>query len=169
MAENKLKRFWRNIFLKKLEWQLYPEMQSEKQEERIAEAVIGLLLLKGGHLRDDIRTRNEKTAKELEFLEDIFEITSYPDCSTKKTLSLILGMSQKTIQIWFQNKRRCLKAASSKEALAEKSNFTSFKLSKGQLQKRSFANTKIFTQKSISPANILEIYCKNFGIAWDFS
>lgn len=142
-------------------------METSYIEEEVAEAVIGLLLLKGLYLKSP-KARNEKTSKELEFLESVFEVSSYPDFKVKKVLSILLRMTQKTIQIWFQNRRRNIKSVIRREALAERSNFMNFKIVNGQVNRKRYLESGFFVQKDISIARILRIYCKIFNIDWVF-
>eukprot|EP01087_Luapelamoeba_hula_P003859 TRINITY_DN1373_c1_g1_i3.p1 TRINITY_DN1373_c1_g1~~TRINITY_DN1373_c1_g1_i3.p1 ORF type:complete len:815 (-),score=195.80 TRINITY_DN1373_c1_g1_i3:57-2501(-) len=56
---------------------------------------------------DDKRQR--ATPEQIELLEKVFGVTPLPTAQTKAELSQRTGMSQRRIQVWFQNKRARLK------------------------------------------------------------
>lgn len=145
-------------------------MEATAVEEDVAEAVISLLLMRGRKIFvSEIGTRNEKTSKELCFLENVFMVSSYPDGRTKQILSILLGLSQKTIQIWFQNRRRCLKSTVKRQVLVSKNNFNGLKLSNERLYRKMCVDSQFFAQKSVSSAVIVKTYCGTFGISWGFA
>eukprot|EP00866_Antonospora_locustae_P000334 jgi/Antlo1/334/1660 len=143
--------------------------EKNRVEEDMAEAVLGLLLLRSTVNRTVERPRSEKTSRELSFLEDIFEISCYPDGGTKQVLSLLLGMPPKTIQIWFQNRRRCLKSTVRRGVLAEKNRKSESQMQNERLYIKMCMDSKLGQQRSVPMAVIVRVYCRAFGISWNVS
>ncbi|GBB91968.1 hypothetical protein RclHR1_19450005 [Rhizophagus clarus] len=53
--------------------------------------------------------RTRVTPEQLEILEDIFKTNTSPNSKVRETLAEKLNMSERTIQIWFQNRRAKMK------------------------------------------------------------
>ncbi|RVD90965.1 homeobox domain-containing protein [Tubulinosema ratisbonensis] len=145
-----------------------PFMHNFTLTEPVADAIIGLLLAKKeGEKRSEI-LRAEKTAKEIAVLEEIFNLSNYPDSTTKKTLSVLLNMQQKTIQIWFQNRRRYIKStfknAKKKTILTRKDNFDERIIAKKDCYSSIYRTGKSFVQTSLPTSLILSIYFKIYNI-----
>lgn len=140
--------------------------ETSRLEENMAEAVVGLLLLRGTAKSTEERPRSEKTSRELGFLEDIFEISCYPDGETKQVLSLLLGMAPKTIQIWFQNRRRCLKSTVRRGVLAEKNRESESQMLNERLYRKMCMDSRLGQQRGVPMAVIVRVYCRAFGITW---
>lgn len=127
----------------------------QELNEVVSEIVIGILLLKAS-ARPEMRLerRTEKTTKELNLLEAVFMLSTYPDYITKKSLSVLLGMNQKTIQIWFQNKRRYLQSDMKRtRVLRTKTNWN-------HLGSKNMS----FPQTKVSSKALLLLYMREFGI-----
>ncbi|CAD27070.1 putative protein with homeobox domain [Encephalitozoon cuniculi GB-M1] len=56
-----------------------------------------------------------KTHIQVYVLTKIFEITQYPSHDTRQNLAILLNMSPRTIQIWFQNSRSVSRGAAKKK------------------------------------------------------
>ena len=143
-------------------------MEITSAEEDVADAVMSILLLRGSIRSHTVKVRSEKSATELRFLENVFRVSSYPDGKTKYLLSVLLRMNQKTVQIWFQNRRRCLKSSVMRQVLANKNSFSRCGVPEERLYKKIRAGPRILSHKSVSSAAILRIYCDTFGIRWCF-
>lgn len=78
------------------------------REEEI-EAVVGLLKINSLHRKSYFNMKTKKTLLQETVLKEIYEITAFPSSITREELSLLLGMSPKVTQIWFQNKRAKLR------------------------------------------------------------
>ncbi|AFN83754.1 Homeodomain-containing transcription factor [Encephalitozoon romaleae SJ-2008] len=55
-----------------------------------------------------------KTRTQVDVLKKIFEITHYPSHDTRLNLAILLNISPRTIQIWFQNSRSVSRGAKKK-------------------------------------------------------
>ncbi|ORY96766.1 homeobox domain-containing protein, partial [Syncephalastrum racemosum] len=53
--------------------------------------------------------RRRATAKQLEVLNKVFERTFFPSTQLRAELGRQLGMSPRTVQIWFQNRRQAIR------------------------------------------------------------
>ncbi|ADM12223.1 Homeodomain-containing transcription factor [Encephalitozoon intestinalis ATCC 50506] len=71
------------------------------------EAILGLIKLR--RLSDKsylgLSGYKYKTRVQVYVLKQVFEITPYPPHDTRQNLAILLNMSPRTIQIWFQNSR----------------------------------------------------------------
>ncbi|KAJ9069724.1 hypothetical protein DSO57_1015615 [Entomophthora muscae] len=61
--------------------------------------------------------RARATRAQLEILEAAFAINSHPNLKVREELGTKLGMTERSVQIWFQNKRAKTKASLRKRAL----------------------------------------------------
>ncbi|WEL39491.1 homeobox domain-containing protein [Encephalitozoon hellem] len=59
-----------------------------------------------------------KTRMQVDVLKKVFEITHYPSHDTRLNLAILLNISPRTVQIWFQNTRFVSKGAKKKESQA---------------------------------------------------
>lgn len=53
----------------------------------------------------DRRKRKRTTIDQYNILDGVFQLQPFPDSETRRNLSLRLGISQRRIQVWFQNRR----------------------------------------------------------------
>lgn len=90
--------------------------------EKEAIAVIGLL--KFNHKRNDIISKPKNTFQ-IQLLSRIFNLNKFPSEDVKQDLSIILSLSYKSIQIWFQNKRQRSKIEQKIDVRAERSVYIS--------------------------------------------
>lgn len=75
--------------------------------EKELEAVMGILKLKKGIvMRPGWSEKVKKTPFQIKVLQEIFKITEFPSTGTRKDLSLLLSIPQRSIQVWFQNTRQ---------------------------------------------------------------
>ena len=128
--------------------------------------LFSLLLLKNGETISVGRT--EKSFKEANILEEVFNIASYPDCETKRNLSILLKMSHKTIQIWFQNRRRYIKNGMKKRTVLKIKNYLNegkqtYFISQNDNYKIN-GDGQVVVQVSVKGETLLMIYSKHFGI-----
>jgi hypothetical protein len=74
------------------------------REELAGQAVLGLLKLRNeGRLPPN---RNKKSSLQNYVLRYVFNINMYPSQQTKLDLSVLLNLSIKAINVWFQNERQ---------------------------------------------------------------
>ncbi|KAI9013994.1 hypothetical protein CLU79DRAFT_768000 [Phycomyces nitens] len=59
--------------------------------------------------------RRRANAKQLEVLNRVFERTSFPTTQVRNELGQQLGMSPRTVQIWFQNRRQAIRMQEKKQ------------------------------------------------------
>ena len=55
---------------------------------------------------DDMHKRRRMDTRQLHVLESVFEYTYFPSTELRQELAQQLGLTSRTIQIWFQNKRQ---------------------------------------------------------------
>ncbi|KAI8139801.1 Homeodomain-like protein [Fennellomyces sp. T-0311] len=53
--------------------------------------------------------RKRATAKQVQVLNQVFEQTLFPSTQLRMQLGKELGMSPRTVQIWFQNRRQAIR------------------------------------------------------------
>ncbi|KAI7885439.1 uncharacterized protein EV154DRAFT_567756 [Mucor mucedo] len=60
------------------------------------------------HVDDDYSKirRKRATVKQTQALQKVFEMTAFPSTILRENLARYLGMSPRTVQVWFQNKRQ---------------------------------------------------------------
>lgn len=82
-------------------------MEARKNE---IEAAIGLLKISSLKRRNPgFGVKVKKTNLQQAVLKSVFEITNFPSTETRNELALLLGISQRSVQVWFQNKRQISK------------------------------------------------------------
>ncbi|KAF9764295.1 Homeobox protein HD-8 [Nosema granulosis] len=82
-------------------------IQDINRQELTIQAALGLVKLSKEGKEDECEfMRNKKTDFQNTVLKDVFDLTMYPSSQTKMDLSIMLDLSTRTIQIWFQNERR---------------------------------------------------------------
>lgn len=76
-------------------------------DQKTLEAVLGLLKFKrGGSFYIPFQEKIKKTPFQIKVLSELFKMTEFPSTTTRKDLSLLLGIPQRSIQVWFQNSRQ---------------------------------------------------------------
>ncbi|KAI8638274.1 hypothetical protein BD408DRAFT_423271 [Parasitella parasitica] len=62
--------------------------------------------------KDDfpLKPRRRRSSKQLDMLNKVFERTFFPSTQLRAELGRQLGMSPRTVQIWFQNKRQAIRS-----------------------------------------------------------
>ncbi|KAK6090508.1 hypothetical protein P3W45_000605 [Vairimorpha bombi] len=80
------------------------------REELHAQATLGLLLMKNGSEGGNT-LRSKKSFIQNLVLKEIFKLTMFPSSQTKIDLSILLNLSRKTINVWFQNERQSEKVS----------------------------------------------------------
>ncbi|KAI8978601.1 homeobox domain-containing protein [Pilobolus umbonatus] len=61
------------------------------------------------HSSDDLKKRTRVTPSQLSILEETFNMSATPDSKMRKQLAVKLQMPERSIQIWFQNRRAKVK------------------------------------------------------------
>lgn len=79
------------------------------QPEKEIQAVMGIMKLRNTWKFEDQNIKFKKSPFQIKVLEKIFRITNFPSSSTRKDMSLLLCMPEKSIQVWFQNARQAIK------------------------------------------------------------
>ncbi|WUR03796.1 homeobox domain-containing protein 14 [Vairimorpha necatrix] len=86
------------------------------KQELIVQAALGLIKIKKSGREEDLDLmRNKKTLFQNTVLKEVFKLNKYPSTQTKIDLGILLDLSIRTIQIWFQNERRNKKSESKDE------------------------------------------------------
>jgi Homeodomain len=66
--------------------------------------------LKDNNTFDDIKKKRQRTSKEqLQALNQLFEVSDLPTSKQRQELGDKIGMSPRSVQVWFQNKRQNMK------------------------------------------------------------
>ncbi|EJW04966.1 hypothetical protein EDEG_00083 [Edhazardia aedis USNM 41457] len=84
--------------------------------EKEAEAVFGILLLHNNTSKNLYKRARYacKTKKQYMMLEAVSKITMYPSAATREVLACLLGLTPRSIQIWYQNRRKIVSKAHKK-------------------------------------------------------
>ncbi|KAK1351055.1 homeobox domain-containing protein [Hamiltosporidium tvaerminnensis] len=77
--------------------------------ENEAQAALGLLKMVQCDEIEKEGTARSKGKFELEILSEYFNITAYPSYETRYDIAILLNISPKSVQIWFQNTRQALR------------------------------------------------------------
>ncbi|EOB12095.1 Homeobox protein HD-4 [Nosema bombycis CQ1] len=79
-----------------------------EMDEREADCVIGLVKFKRIYKSKTLYNKmyKYKTPFQLRVLWAVFEITSYPSSSSRESIAILLNISIRSVQIWFQNARQ---------------------------------------------------------------
>ncbi|EPR79657.1 Homeobox domain containing protein [Spraguea lophii 42_110] len=74
------------------------------------DAAVGLLKLDYIYRMKSIYgLKTKKTMLQQEVLKEVYKLTSFPSTETRIEMALLLGVTQRSIQVWFQNKRQMAK------------------------------------------------------------
>ncbi|KAK1347667.1 homeobox domain-containing protein [Hamiltosporidium tvaerminnensis] len=80
------------------------------KKELIIDAAIGLL--KFSYMKRRKMYYGEKIKKnkfQQDVLNSVYEVSSFPSTETRCEIALLLGIPQRSVQVWFQNKRQLSK------------------------------------------------------------
>lgn len=84
-------------------------MKMELKKTEI-DAAIGLLKMSALRRRKtSFGVKVKKTNLQQAVLKNVYSITNFPSTETRNELALLLGISQRSVQVWFQNKRQISK------------------------------------------------------------
>lgn len=92
-------------------------MELKKSE---IDAAIGLLKINALKKKTLFGLKVKKTLLQQSVLKSVYEITNFPSTETRNELALLLGISQRSVQVWFQNKRQISKRKDSSKNPKEK-------------------------------------------------
>lgn len=82
-------------------------MELKKSE---VDAAIGLLKMSAlRRQRTSFGVKVKKTLLQQTVLKSVYKITNFPSTETRNEIALLLGISQRSVQVWFQNKRQISK------------------------------------------------------------
>lgn len=87
---------------------LQKQFAVNKPEKEI-QAVMGIMKLRNAWKFEELTIKFKKSPFQTKVLERVFRITNFPSSTTRKDLSLLLSMPEKSIQVWFQNARQANK------------------------------------------------------------
>ncbi len=77
--------------------------------EKETNALLGIMKLRNVGRFDEQNVKFKKSAFQTKVLECIYEITQFPSSNTRKDISILLSMPEKSVQVWFQNSRQANK------------------------------------------------------------
>lgn len=75
------------------------------------QAIVGLIKLRRHGKDEECHTKFKKSPFQIEVLKKIYETISFPSSATKRDLSILLSMPEKSVKVWFQNSRQAYKRA----------------------------------------------------------
>lgn len=80
-------------------------------DEIEADALLGICMLMNERrmLSNKEEGYKYKTSTQLRMLNTVFKITKYPSSGTRINLAILLKISTRSVQIWFQNTRQVIK------------------------------------------------------------
>lgn len=80
--------------------------KSCKNKNMVADSIVGMLKLKYDHNYSNISDKTRKTELQTNVLTKIFLISNFPSSETREEIAILLGLSLRSVQIWFQNRRQ---------------------------------------------------------------
>ncbi|KAL6121092.1 hypothetical protein NUSPORA_02047 [Nucleospora cyclopteri] len=85
--------------------------------KREIEALLGLLKLRknSNFSLQRVMEKVKKTPLQKRVLRELYTITQFPSTMTRNDLSLLIGILQRSIQVWFQNMRQTYKKNTSEQ------------------------------------------------------
>lgn len=83
------------------------------------QAAFGLILLKNSYCGTNL-CRKKKSKFQNLMLKEIYSITDYPSQNTKFDISILLNLSLRAVNVWFQNERQADKSQSIQYILISK-------------------------------------------------
>ncbi|KAI9320810.1 hypothetical protein BX666DRAFT_2131047 [Dichotomocladium elegans] len=94
----------------------YPGFLTEKASPRNSSGVLEMYSFPFAYHRAVKAKRKRASPWQTAALEEVFKQTEFPSSSIRCELGLRLGMTPRTIQIWFQNKRQATKRSTTTAA-----------------------------------------------------
>lgn len=97
------------LYLKKFVTQKLIIMGNSDEDKKDLEAaaVCGLLkFAEGRKKRQLLGEKVKKSQLQQTVLKKVYEITNFPSTETRNDLSILIGIPQRSIQVWFQNRRQ---------------------------------------------------------------
>lgn len=78
-----------------------------KRKALEADAICGLLKFNGmRRKRTFVGEKIKKSQLQQNVLKQVYEITNFPSTETRNELALLLSIPQRSVQVWFQNRRQ---------------------------------------------------------------
>lgn len=74
------------------------------------EAIYGLLAINSLKKSKRSKIKVKKTQLQQNVLSRIYSITRLPSTKTRNDIALLIGISPRSVQVWFQNRRQCDKS-----------------------------------------------------------
>lgn len=88
---------------------MYEKFSTSNAKDKEIEALVGIMMLKNTWRFEDLNIKFKKSPFQTRVLEYIFKLSNFPSSKTRRTLSALLCMPDKSIQVWFQNTRQANK------------------------------------------------------------
>lgn len=83
------------------------DKDSEKRKALEADAICGLLKFTGmRRKRNFVGEKIKKSQLQQNVLKKVYDITNFPSTETRNELALLLSIPQRSVQVWFQNRRQ---------------------------------------------------------------
>lgn len=98
-------------------------MSPEERKILEADALCGLLKFIGMRRRKHfVGEKVKKSQLQQNVLKRVYDITNFPSTETRNELALLLGIPQRSIQVWFQNRRQITRKSKDKPILINEYN-----------------------------------------------
>ncbi|EJW04431.1 hypothetical protein EDEG_00008 [Edhazardia aedis USNM 41457] len=128
------------------------------------DAAIGLLKFSGLNRRKLlVGEKVKKSAYQQNVLRMVYEITNFPSTETRNELALLLGIPQRSIQVWFQNRRQIAKKKESKSYDSSSNNKSIGLINEYQkfVDEKDNMEDEVFDVPSVQLVDIIERCRKN--------
>lgn len=94
------------------------ENSNDDKKALEADAICGLLKFTGMRKKKQlVGEKVKKSQLQQNVLKQVYEITNFPSTETRNELALLLGIPQRSIQVWFQNRRQITRKNKEKPGL----------------------------------------------------
>lgn len=81
-------------------------IKKPKDLKRLVDPLLGLLKLRYDNRTDTRDEKIRKTDLQTAVLLRLFNLTNFPCTTTRENIAIFLGLPQRSVQIWFQNRRQ---------------------------------------------------------------
>ncbi|KAM0687702.1 hypothetical protein COBT_001055 [Conglomerata obtusa] len=83
------------------------EKNNDEQKSLEADAICGLLKFTGlRRKRSYVGEKVKKSQLQQNVLKKVYAITNFPSTETRNEIALLLSIPQRSVQVWFQNRRQ---------------------------------------------------------------
>lgn len=91
----------------------------KENKGEVADSLVGILKLRYENENLFSNDKIRKTDLQTSALIELFKISNFPSTETREEIAILLGLPQRSVQIWFQNRRQQYKKVNKEDPVAK--------------------------------------------------